>query len=544
MTSPQPTSTNLDSIESKKQQIRDVAMEEYGHLSPFLNPMLDDVTDLYAGRWQTHEACQVGYHTFDHALDVTLATARMIAGWRREHRTTVPEDVFLAGVAAGIFHDTGYMKEKGDTVGTGGKFTFTHVPRSMVLAEKYLTAHHWPEHLVHLIPVIIGLTEFSKPPEIDGKFDDQTVETVGRMVATADLVAQMSDVKYMEHIHDLYEEFHEAYVSEGVENLKKRGVFMFQSAQQLIDGTPGFYQNFVLPRLAQLGGMSRYLISYFGEGRNPYLESIAANLSGDAVGQKLKWRRIGEVLQELGAVTNTQIEQALSLQKKSREKNETNTTRLREVKHRAQTWVERQLAGECLGDILMKSANLSAASLRQGVIAQLLPTDFTMRLNSKELLHLLHAMILLQNISNGPWIIEQIMEIIVELLDCSRCSILLADTEAGHLKIAFATGPDREDCLGKTGPIDKGLAGWVYLQGKPSILDNSKMTEPAEATGNQEGRNSSALAVPVTIAGQTIGVFEALDKKSGLFTDHDMNLLSLVGNLLSNSLAATLWLQY
>ncbi len=118
---------------------------------------------------------------------------------------------------------------------------------------------------------------------------------MARIVATADLIAQMSDVYYMEHIEDLFQEFTEAYEAEGKEELRRRGVHVFASAAEIVEATESFYRNFVLPRLSQLGGMSRYLIAYYGEDRNPYLESIAANLAGEAAGYRVRWRRLGKI---------------------------------------------------------------------------------------------------------------------------------------------------------------------------------------------------------------------------------------------------------
>jgi HD superfamily phosphodiesterase/putative methionine-R-sulfoxide reductase with GAF domain len=532
------------SRESKILQIKKLSEEEYGRAPKRLQKLLDDICDLYAGQWQSHEACQVGYHTLTHALDVTLATGRMIAGWNSLHTRKIGAEYFLLAVAAALFHDSGYIKDKGDTKGRGGKYTFSHVPRSMEIARHYMISHGWPPNACAIVPEIIGQTEFSLSPELEDKFEDSVTETVTRMVATADLVAQMSDVNYMQHIKDLFQEFQEAYQAEGEKALKKRGIRIYSSAEEMIHGSLSFYSNFVLPKLAQLGGMSRYLIAYYGEGRNPYLESIAANLKGEAGGYHPRWRYIGEILTELGAVTEKQLEDALRLQKKNKEDRNKVPRAHTKIKVKAKEWIEQQLRGDSLGDILMQSTGLSPSLLRQGVIAQILPTDFTMRLDSRELLLLLHIMILLQNINNGPWIFNQLLEIISEMLQCEASSILLADETERFLVVSYTSGTQKDEVLNKRISIDKGLAGWVYLHGKPSTIAHprmdSKESESVHAAGDEILQ--SMLAVPIAVSGKRIGVIETLRKKEGQFTAHDLNLLSLAGNLLSNSLAAALWL--
>jgi len=539
-----PPLHQIENNEMKTRQIEELSGEEYGHVSQTLSQLLADIADLYGGRWESHQACQVGYHTLTHALDVALATGRMIAGWNRQHQDGLQERFFLCGIAASLFHDTGYIKEKRDKEGNGGKYTFNHVPRSAELAGSYLAAKGWPEADCRLVAEAIGLTEFQEPLELEDRFAERQGEIIARMVATADLISQMSDVNYRAHLDDLFHEFQEAYRAEGQTKLKHRGVRIFSSAAEMIDDTPAFYRNFVLPRLAKLGGMSRYLIVYYGEGRNPYLESIAANLAGDTSGYHLHWRRIGEVFTDLGLVTHEQIRSAL-------EQQDANSTSSEEeqddnLKGRAMAWFKRQMKGDYLGNILLNSTQLSPAGLRQGVIAQILPTDFTMNLDSRELLLLLHIMILLQNVQNGSWIFNQMLVLINELLECQASSILLADDSGQQMELAYTSDPGRNQTMAKSFAIDKGLAGWVYLHGKPAAIDRQELEEegPDESAGVEGGteRPQTMLAIPLLIAGKRSGVIEALNKIEGNFTVHDMNLLSLAGNLLSNCLPAALWL--
>ena len=232
--------------------IKKIYADEFGSDSKLLNSLLSDITTLYHGGWDSHQACQTGYHNFGHALDVALLTARMIGGWNRLKDETHPQvgsDLFLAAIASALFHDTGYIKETDDSTGTGGKYSFNHEARSMALARTYLARETWPARSIDLVPAIISLTRFNMPLQFEGLFISKEEDVIGRMMATADLVAQMADVDYMARIANLYDELKEAYDFEGVDALKESGYKVFSSAREMIDGTTDFYENFVVPRL-------------------------------------------------------------------------------------------------------------------------------------------------------------------------------------------------------------------------------------------------------------------------------------------------------
>jgi len=257
-----------------------IARQQYGEDTAYeLKDLAEEVIALYAGKWPSHEACQVGYHTVDHALDVTLAAARMAAGWNKAYKEQpLPETVFLAGLAAALFHDSGYLKDKGDTDGLGGKYTFSHVARSMKLAQDSLTTR-WSKERAQQVGRMILHTDFLKDAPATPQTAVEHEMVMARMVATADLIAQMADVDYLANIHDLFEEFEEAYRFESRQSLAERGIPLYSSEQEILDGTLTFYKQFVVPRLENLGRMDRYLNAFFIDGRNPYQENIAANIS-------------------------------------------------------------------------------------------------------------------------------------------------------------------------------------------------------------------------------------------------------------------------
>lgn len=513
----------------------DIAAREYGEVPERLRDLCSDVLDLYEGRWPDFEGCQIGYHTVGHALDVVLATARMVAGWNKMNPDRkIPGEIFLGAIAAAFLHDSGYLKNKGDLEGRGGKFTFNHVERSRILARQYLIDKKWPAPLVDLASRIILITEFNKYPDL-GLFTDPASRAIACMVATADLVAQMADVDYMQSIKDLHEEFLEAYEFEGRDSLRQRGIHVFGSLQEVLDGTILFYENFVLPRLALLGRMDQYLIAFFEEGRNPYLENIAANLSGQLMNKRVQWRRLGDILQELGVVTSQQIEEALVRQ---RARKNTHADELSvPLAERLLAWMDTRSGCQCLGDFLMEMDVIAPSPLREGLLAQVLPPVVLQSLSRNELLALLRITMLLPNICKGQWILEQILEMMTEMLECEAGSFLLANPGQQEMVVIAQTGPGRHSQW-RNIPLDKGLSGWVHRHRQPitlaDVLGDERYNVELDHRIGLEVR--SILAVPVFMNGESIGVMEVFNKREGGFDVHDMDVLTMLANVIATTL--------
>ena len=522
--------------------LRAITQEEYGHLPERLNKLLQDVADLYSGRWPTHEACEVSYHNFEHALDAAVTVARIAAGWNRSiGHAKLPEELFLCGIAAGLFHDCGYIKDKGDREGRGGKYTFTHVQRGMDIARHYLEEAAWPERTRELVPAMISLTDYRQDPDPHALFQEPLELAVAKMIPTADLVAQMADNQYLPRLRDLFVEFKEVYELEGSDSLKQRGTPVYKSARELKDGVISFYEQFVAPRLKRYDHMDRYLTVFFGEGRNPYHESIAANLSSQLLNLQGQWRRLGDVLKDLGLVSCDQINAALSVQQKL-DQNLANEPLMVAIKNRLLPWMDRLTNGKCLGDILMDMHAITPSALARGLVHQVLPDTLIEQLDREELVTLVRISMLLQNICKGPWILHETLEMTNSLMGCEANSILLARPGTEELLISLPTGPHSHTLQAHAISADKGLAGWVYRNGKPAIaanvLTDARFDKAIDHHFNFETR--SLLAVPLRINGVCIGVVEAVNKKDSSFTEHDMHVLVTLANMLSVALMSIL----
>jgi len=522
--------------------------DEYGKIPPGLTGLFSDVADLYAGHWASHEACAVTYHNFSHSLDVCLATARMLSGWNKaEQAQSLEAKHFQLGMAAGLFHDAGYIKDKGDHAGSGGKFTLVHVGRGMEIAREYLSRKHWPPEEVDAVCRIISITDYTKLPDLVPLFTDLKLKALAQMVATADLVAQMADTDYVQRIDDLFAEFKEVYKFEKRADLIKKGTKVYKTVQEIKDGTIDFYEQFVVPTLGKLGRMDRYLTNFFGDGRNPYQENIAANLSGHLMDVRSQWRRLGDILTELGLASSEQITSALARQQTlagpKTDSAKSFNVLLRE--HLLPWFSARTQEGRCLGDILMEMQAVAPKSLAKGLLAQMLPDSLYASLSPRELHFLLQAAILLQNICKGPWILGVVLEMANEILDCEASSILIADLDEKEMLVALPTGPKKNVVYGKGIAMDKGLSGWVYRNGQPARVSNVSADARFDRgmDKNIDFVTRSILAVPLHVNGECIGAVEALNKSNDNFTNHDMNVLSILANMLANVMVGVLCIQ-
>lgn len=528
------------------EQIFDVVQKEFPSDSKeHLEKIFLDVILLYQGHWPDYQECQTGYHNLRHAIEVALVSARMAAGYNLVEKKKLTRQQFDALIIASLFHDSGYIKDKDDSEGKGGKYTFTHVNRSIEMASHYLHKEKYAPDLIELVKKIILITEITSPVELQGLATDKQEEDLAFMAGTSDLIAQMADVNYMEHIKLLFREFHEAYEFHGPQYLEENKIKQYKSAGEMISKTIQFYENFVLPRMELLGRKDKYLISFFGEGRNPYLENITANLSGKLMNREVQWRRLGDILQDFGVVSNKQIEDALAILKNFQKQN--NHQAVKEIPFRKKflSWLDGKNSHKNLGDILIEMKAVDPGLLRQGLIDQILPPTLMNKISQPELFFLLHCSIMLHNISKDHWVFEQVLVMANNLLNCEASSILLANPDSREMLIAVSTAIKKEFYLGRTIPQDKGLSGWVYLQDRPAIVDNIETDDRFDLEIDQRVNFEPhcILAVPLHANGKPIGVMEFFNKRDNGFNKNDIQIMTLLANVIAISLKTALRLQ-
>jgi GAF domain-containing protein len=180
--------------------------------------------------------------------------------------------------------------------------------------------------------------------------------------------------------------------------------------------------------------------------------------------------------------------------------------------------------------------------LRQGLIDQILPPTLIDKVSHAELLFLLHASIMLHNISIDHWVFEQILVMANNLLKCEASSILLANPDSREMLIAISTALQKEFYLGRTIPLDKGLSGWVYLQDRPAVVDNIETDERFDIEIDQRVNFEPRciLAIPLRANGKPIGVMEFFNKQGNNFSKTDIQIMTLLANIIAISLNTAL----
>ena len=240
--------------------------------------LVKDFTRLYQGSFPGFRACDIKYHDMQHVLDVTLAMARLLDGHDHSH---APEErlgphLALAGIAAALFHDSGYIRRTRDRRNkNGAAYTSVHVNRGARFMADYLPAVGL-QHMAGICTRIIHFTRYKLDPR-PIEVADAREHRLGTLLGTADLIAQMADVDYVRKCRDhLYEEFVAAGMTVDFGREAPTGI-VYHSPQHLLESTPNFMRTAVDVRLdGHFDSVYRYAAAHFG-GRNLYMDAIEDN---------------------------------------------------------------------------------------------------------------------------------------------------------------------------------------------------------------------------------------------------------------------------
>ena len=259
--------------------VRQVVAEIYRELFPsgqseFIETAFTWVTEAFAGNYDDYQKIDAKYHDLEHTLQGTLAFARLLRGYHRARATpSLTQRGFELGLVAILLHDTGYLKKRSDTEGTGAKYTLVHVSRSADFAASFLRDKGFNAPEIKSVQNMIRCTgvntDLAAIP-----FSSDLERVIGYSLATADLVGQMAALDYISKLSILYQEFEEANRYAG----KPAGSVMFGSADELRSRTPQFWESYVRPKIDNdFRGLYRFLEG--ADGRNPYIDQIEANIA-------------------------------------------------------------------------------------------------------------------------------------------------------------------------------------------------------------------------------------------------------------------------
>lgn len=244
----------------------------------YINPAYDftlvekvykDVLRLFYGQFPGYAPIKTLYHDLSHTLEVLTCGVRLMHGAHLAGEQLSDEELTLMMLAI-LMHDIGYAQRRGEETGTGAQFTRSHVQRSVEFMKAYFNERLLPSDiLVNVSGMILGTEHFRPFNQID--FKNERARMLARIVATADIVGQMADRKYLEKLLFLYHEFKEAEFGS------------YQNMYDLLTKTEQFYLITREKLDGVLEGTYRHLELHFkatlGEPRNLYMESIERNMA-------------------------------------------------------------------------------------------------------------------------------------------------------------------------------------------------------------------------------------------------------------------------
>jgi hypothetical protein len=237
-----------------------------------------DFNRLYSGKYPGYRPCDVRYHNTQHVLDVTLAMARLLDGYERSLSEVqqLGPTMAMVGIAAALFHDSGYIRSTRDTRNqNGAAYTKVHVSRGIRFVGAYLPTVGLQD-MVGPCTRILRFTGHEVDPT-DLPVADAQEHLLGKLLGTADLIAQMADADYAQKCRDyLYEEF----TAGGMAGDSRDGSatrVLYRSPEQLMRQTPQFMRTAIAQRLdGHFNGVHRYAAEHF-DGRHLYMDAIQEN---------------------------------------------------------------------------------------------------------------------------------------------------------------------------------------------------------------------------------------------------------------------------
>ena len=147
--------------------------------------------------------------------------------------------------------------------------------------------------------------------------------------------------------------------------------------------------------------------------------------------------------------------------------------------------------------------------------------------------HQLRRLVELSVVLNSTLDLDALLQLITatatELLDCEAASILLYDEKDKRLFFAAATGSDPEELAKIPVPIENSLAGTIFRTSQHIIINDAEQDPRHYSLVSDHIKFSvkTLLGVPMPIKDRIVGVLEALNKRDGIFDEHDAVVLAV-----------------
>ena len=124
-------------------------------------------------------------------------------------------------------------------------------------------------------------------------------------------------------------------------------------------------------------------------------------------------------------------------------------------------------------------------------------------------------------------VLATIIREIQDLLKADRAAVLLRDATSDDLVFAAAAGENSEKLIGTRLAINHGIAGWVARERQSALVPEAY--QDPRFWGSADARTGhltrSVVAVPIKYRGAVWGVIEAINKRDGVFSERDREML-------------------
>jgi signal transduction histidine kinase len=240
---------------------------------------------------------------------------------------------------------------------------------------------------------------------------------------------------------------------------------------------------------------------------------------------------LGEILADMGIVSNQHLKEALTKQRKiCRDKV------LPERIQRAKLVSEARLATgttPMLGQILMDMGVATKEQLEQAIEKQDKMVEVYKLLKSEKLGATVEECTIINSTLNIAEVLESIMKYANRVTHSVASTLMLLDEETGELVFSVPTGPKSDELMDFRLPPGKGIAGWVAENEQHLLIPDVKKDKRFyEKTDEMSGfETKSILCVPLKAKSKMIGVLEVINKIDNTsFTEEDAMLLNIFAN--------------
>lgn len=237
---------------------------------------------------------------------------------------------------------------------------------------------------------------------------------------------------------------------------------------------------------------------------------------------------LGDILLNLGIISNEQLEEALKLQKGfiNGVEHQPEFDRAEFIKKSRESDTDVPM----LGQILLDQGFITKDMLDPVLAMQNRQIRELRLLNSDKLSLIIQIGFIVNSTLKLPHVLELIMKYANIVTDAAASTLMLLDDKTGELVFSVPTGPNADTLKDIRIPKGSGVAGWVAENQQSVRTDDAQKDSRFypnidSLTGT---RTKSLLCVPVRAKRELIGVLEVINKKRETsFTQEDELLLNI-----------------